>query len=214
MIAGEAFYWTFFDFSWGLKMDEDIRTDLLLFEEKGEQNTSKCFDLVKDRMEERAVEKVVVASTSGENGVRALRKFEDLEVKIVVVSHQFGYKKDGKIEFDDQKRKKIERADNASLVVTSDLLTRVPKMFRGKYGGSTKLDIIADTLRIFSEGVKVCVECSVQATDSGEISPGEEVAVIAGTAHGADTAVILESAHSHKLFEFDIKEIICIPRDR
>lgn len=195
-------------------MKEDSHSDLVLFDERGKENTSKCLRLVADRMEEKEIDKAVVASTSGETGVRALKSFSDMDVKLVVVSHQFGFKEDGEIELKERNKEKIESSETASLVVTPDILTRVPKMSRGKYGGSTYLDLIADTLRLFSEGMKVCVECSVQATDSGEIPSGEEIAAIAGTGSGADTGIILESKHSHKLFDIDIKEIVCMPRQR
>lgn len=193
---------------------KNIDRTLTLFESKGPENTEECFRLIAERMEEVGIDHLVVASTSGETGAKAVEYFEEKDVHVVVVSHQYGYSEDGKIELEDEHRNSIENSDNASLVVTPDVLTRVPKIVRGKYGGFSNLDLIADTLRIFSQGMKVCVECIIQAADSGNIPVGEEVAAIAGTISGADTGVILESQHSHKLFDIDIREIICMPREK
>lgn len=194
--------------------EEKHRPQITLFEDKGPGNTKACFESVARRVEELNLDNVLVASTSGETGAEAVDYFENYDVKLTVVSHQYGYKQDGKIELEESYRKIIKEAEFANLVVTPDLLTRVPKIVRGKYGGLSHLDLIADTLRLFSEGMKVCVECVMQAADSGSIPVGREIAAIAGTGQGADTGIILVSQHSHKLFDIDIREIVCIPRKR
>ena len=40
----------------------------------------------------------------------------------------------------------------------------------------------------------------------------KEVVCIAGTGHGADTAVVLQPVNAQKFFDLKIKEIICKPR--
>ncbi len=192
---------------------EKLEKNLTLFEEKGPENTEKCFEVVGERVRELGVNYVVVASTSGETGAEAVKFFEDYDVEVIVVSHQYGYAEDGQIELEEDHREVIENSENSSLVITPDVLTRVPKIVRGKYGGFSPLDLIADTLRMFSQGTKVCIECTVQAADSGNIPVGEEIAAIAGTVAGADSGIILESQHSHKIFDIDIREIVCMPRE-
>lgn len=188
------------------------RSGTVLFDEKGPKNTKKCFEAVAERVQDLGLEHVVVASTTGETGAAAVDFFEDLSVRVIVVSHQYGFREDNEIELEEKHKQKIEKAAHADLVVTPDVLTRVPKITRGKYGGFSHLDLIADTLRMFGEGMKVCIEISVQAADSGKIEAGKETAVIAGTGHGADTGIILEGQHSHKLFDIDVREIVCMPR--
>lgn len=196
-------------------MDKKNRkTKLTLFEEKGKENTEECFRLVAERVKELDIDYIVVASTSGETGAKAVEYFSDEDFHVVVVSHQYGYSEDGEIELEEEHREVIEESENASLVVTPDVLTRIPKIVRGKYGGFSHLDLIADTLRMFSQGTKVCVECVVQAADSGKIPVEEEIAAIAGTVSGSDTGIILKSQHSHKIFDLDIREIICMPREK
>jgi hypothetical protein len=49
------------------------------------------------------------------------------------------------------------------------------------------------------------------AADAGVIPVNEDVLVIAGSGRGADTAVILRAANSHRIFDMVIKEIIAKP---
>ena len=59
--------------------------------------------------------------------------------------------------------------------------------------------------------VEVCVEIILMACDGGLIKPGEKVIAVAGTAAGADTAVVVTSAPSTRLSDLHIHEIICKP---
>jgi hypothetical protein len=71
--------------------------------------------------------------------------------------------------------------------------------------------IIAQTLRLFGQGMKVVVEIAAMAADAGVIPVDKDVLVIAGSGRGADTAVILRAANSHRIFDMVIKEIIAKP---
>jgi hypothetical protein len=71
--------------------------------------------------------------------------------------------------------------------------------------------IMANLLRTFCQGMKVCVEIILMATDSGDIELGEEVIAVTGTGRGADTAVVAIAAPSTRLPELHITEIICKP---
>jgi len=82
-----------------------------------------------------------------------------------------------------------------------------------KYGGYAPLDIVADTLRMISHGVKVACEISLMAADAGLIPVGDEIIAIGGRGSGVDTAVILTPVNSKDLFNLKIHEIIAMPRD-
>lgn len=81
------------------------------------------------------------------------------------------------------------------------------------FGGVYPAQIIAQSLRMLGEGTKVCVEISTMAMDCGKIPYGEKIVAIAGSAEGADTAVILTPSHGSKIFETKIHEVICKPRN-
>ena len=79
------------------------------------------------------------------------------------------------------------------------------------YGTSTPT-VIANFLRCFSEGVKVCFEIVLSATDGGFLKNGEKIAAIAGTGKGADTALIMQ-ASSTQQFKLKVNEILCKPHN-
>ena len=68
-------------------------------------------------------------------------------------------------------------------------------------------------LSLFGHGLKVCVEITIMAADSGAI-PIEEVVAVGGRSRGADTAVVIRPAHMNNFFDAEIKEIICMPRNK
>jgi len=84
--------------------------------------------------------------------------------------------------------------------------------YRKKYGTITPTTIIADTLRIFGQGIKVAVEIILMATDAGLIMP-KPVIGIAGTSRGADTVILAEAKNSKKLFDMKVMDIIAKPKE-
>lgn len=81
-----------------------------------------------------------------------------------------------------------------------------------KFGGLPPTELIARTLYLFSQVIKVAVEIAVMAADAGHLSDKEEIIAIAGTNTGADTAVVLRPAYSHNFFNLKIREVIAKPR--
>jgi hypothetical protein len=71
--------------------------------------------------------------------------------------------------------------------------------------------IIAQTLRLFGQGMKVVVEIAAMAADAGAIPADKDVLVVSGSGRGADTAVVIKPANSHRLFDMVVKEIIAKP---
>jgi len=99
------------------------------------------------------------------------------------------------------------------LLTTTHLLAGVDRAVRNKFGGLYPAEIIAQSLRMLGQGVKVCVEIACMALDAGLIPYGQEVVAVAGSATGADTAVVIVPAHSNQFFDTKVKEIICKPRE-
>ena len=81
-----------------------------------------------------------------------------------------------------------------------------------KFGPIQVDEIIANVLRLFSQGVKVCLEISCMACDAGLIKAGEPVIAIGGSGGGADSAVVLSPSNTHRFFDTKILEVICKPR--
>ena len=81
---------------------------------------------------------------------------------------------------------------------------------QGLYPG----EIVAHSLRILGQGLKVCVEIAAMATDAGLLPYGEEVVAVGGSGRGADTVCVLLPAHGHDLFACQVREILCMPRGK
>ena len=81
-----------------------------------------------------------------------------------------------------------------------------------KYGGVTPAILMADTLKMLGQGMKVGVEISLMAMDNGAVPYGEEILAVGGCGHGADYVISLIPGHSNNLFETKVIDIICKPR--
>jgi uncharacterized protein len=179
------------------------------FENPGIENTDKVIDLVKTRKKELNIDYIVVASASGRSGVKLAQEIDDAH--IVNVTHHAGFRGGDDIEITTDYRKELENRE-VKIYAGSHALSGVGRGISNKFKGVTPVEVIAQTLRMFSQGVKVCVEISVMAADGGLIPTDSEVIAIGGTGKGVDTAVVLKAAHQGDFFDMRIHEIIAMPR--
>lgn len=180
---------------------------MILFEKKGKRNTQETLDIALKKAKELGIKHIVVASTTGETAKRLLNS----ELNIVCVTHQVGYNNPGEDQMSGEARELLQKK-GIKVLTTTHLLAGVDRALRFKFQGIYPAEIIASTLRMFGQGVKVCLEVSVMALDAGLIPHGEEIISVGGTGAGADTAMILTPAHSAYIFDSNIKEILCMPR--
>jgi len=182
----------------------------MYFEKPGPENTEQTLELAVAACKDKRLSHLVVASTWGETAAKALLPARTAGLKLVVVTHNFGFSEEGKCEFDGELRREIEQAGHK--VLSGTLVTRsLGKAIAVKLGFSES-ELIAGTLRIFGQGVKVCVEMACMAADHGLV-PSEDCVFVAGTSRGADTACIIRPASSNKFFDLKVREILCKPRD-
>lgn len=71
--------------------------------------------------------------------------------------------------------------------------------------------IVANTLRLFGQGVKVCVEIAMMAADTGAAPVDRPVVAVAGSHEGADTAMVITPASSNRIRDLKIHEILAKP---
>ena len=153
----------------------------------------------------------MVASTTGETGMLFSEAFKGKGVNIVVVTHSAGFKEQNAIEMPPEVRKSIEL--NGARVYTGSMLTHsIETAFSLKFNGIYPTLIIAQSLRRFGEGTKVCCEIVMMAADAGLIPEGEEVLAVAGTARGADCVLVVKSAASKRFLDLKVLEILAKPR--
>jgi uncharacterized protein len=190
----------------------------LLWEEKGHPNTEETLKTALQRSKELGINNLVLSSNSGETIKTLLSLINGLGLNaskliIVCVTHHVGFKGPGVDEMAPEIRTQLTEA-GVKILTTTHLFAGLDRAVRNKFGGVYPAEIMAQTLRIFGQGVKVAVEVAGMALDAGLIPHGEEVISIGGYNTGADSAIVIIPAHSNKFFDTEVREIICMPRKK
>ena len=183
---------------------------IVYYEAPGEVNTEPTLLRAKERAKSLGIQDIVVASTSGRTGVKACEVFKGFN--LVVVRHHTGFQTPGSQQMHPENERLI-LASGADVVTASHAFSGVERGMRAKRGTMGPLELMADTLRVFGEGTKVCLEIAVMAADAGAIPVGTPVVAIAGTNRGADTALVVQPAHSNNFFDMYVSEIIAKPSE-
>ncbi len=191
-------------------MSKSMESTVFYFDEKGPVNTEKTLEIALDCCKAWNIGKIVVASSTGETALKLNEKAANA-VEIIAVTYSAGSRFTSAVEQFNKNRDILFNKGN-KIVRGLHALSGVERGFESKYkSGFIPLNIIADTLRMFSQGVKVCVEIAVMAAEHGFITPDEEVVVIGGSGHGADTALVMRPAFAANIFETKIKALLCMP---
>jgi hypothetical protein len=180
------------------------------FKKAGGQNTGPLLRFVKEYVDREDIKDIVVASTSGETGIKASKIFK--RYNLVVVTHCFGSQEPGKTELLEEHRKEI-LASGAKIFTGVHALGSVERAIRKDFGTIQPLELIANVLRLMGEGTKVCVEVALMAADAGLIPVDRDIVAIGGTSKGADTALRIRPANTARFFDLKIREIIAKPYD-
>ncbi|WP_405307852.1 pyruvate kinase alpha/beta domain-containing protein [Methanobrevibacter sp.] len=188
------------------------RKFITYFDKEGNDYTDELILAVKDRLElSDQIKHIVIASASGKSALKLADAVGD-QVKIINVTHHCGFSGPNESDISNEMIKKLE---NEGIVTYFGLhaFSGAARGVTNKYGGYSPLDVVADTFRMFSHGIKVAAEISIMAADAGLIPVGEEIIAIGGRGHGVDSAVILTPANAKNLFDLEFHEIIAMPRD-
>jgi hypothetical protein len=183
------------------------KKSILYFPGPGD-HTDEALKAAKERADELGIRDIVVSSTEGTTALKAVDVFRGYNV--VVVTHVTGYKEAGGQEVSDERAKKI-RDGGGKIVTAAHAFSGVEQAIRKKFDTVYPAGIVAQTLRLFSQGMKVVVEITAMATDAGLVPADKDVVAIAGSHRGADTAVVIKPANSRAIFDMVVKEIICKP---
>lgn len=178
------------------------------FEKPGHSNTEATMQVLAEAQERTGIRQVVVASTYGSTGLEVARRFRERQLNLVVVTHNYGFREPGSLEMPPEIRAELT-ALGAKVISGTMPFRNIGTAIRELQGYSQQ-DLIANTLRLFGQGIKVCVEITLMAADAGQITP-DPVLAMAGTARGADTVAIIAPQSSNKLFDLKIREILVKP---
>lgn len=180
-----------------------MKKEITYYESTKQDHTLETFALVEQKIAETGVNKIILASTTGRTALKAMEYFADKHISLIIIPHQYGFSSETNL-FPSDTVKTLR--ENGHEVHFGTMLFHTEKLY-----GSNVSTIIADFLRCFSEGVKVCYEITLMAADGGLVKSGESVIAIAGTGANSDTALLLQASTTRNIRALRINEIICKP---
>lgn len=180
-----------------------MESKIIYFEGMGPENTEATFNLVLERLRALEIKKLVLASTTGATARKAMEFFKGSGVRLIVVPHQHDFHRE-KNAFPEDLIKALRASGHE--VHFGTMLFHTDGLYE-----SNVPTVMANLLRCFCQGVKVCFEIVLMATDAGLVASGEKVIAIAGTGRGSDTALVMQAASSQHLRRLKVNEIICKP---
>ena len=184
---------------------------IIYFDSQGEHNTDAALAAAVSYCRDNGLKKIVLASSSGATALK-LKQKAGAEIEVIAVTYGAGSMFTEKVKEFNENRNALVKA-GITIVRGVHALSGVERTFENKYKtGFMPLNLVSDTLRMFSQGMKVCVEVSIMAAEAGHISPQQDVVVLGGSGEGADTAVLMTPAYAASMFSLKIKEILCMPR--
>ncbi len=179
------------------------------FDGKGSQYTEETLRLAKKRADELGIKNIVVASYTGYTGVLASEIFKGYN--LVICAGMVGFTEPNVKRMTPENQEKIE-ANGGKIFYHLHSFGTLGRAVKQKFGPIQVDEIIANTLRTFSQGVKVALEISCMACDAGFIESNVPCIAIGGSGGGSDTAVVIQPVNTHRFFDIKVLEILCKPR--
>ncbi len=180
-----------------------MESKTVYFEGMDPGNTDITFRLAQERARALQIKKIVLASTTGATARKAMDFFKDDGVQLIVVPHQWDFHRPVNL-FPPELVKALREAGHE--VHFGTMLFHTDNLY-----GSAAPTLMANLLRCFSQGTKVCFETVLMATDAGLLASQERVIAIAGTGRGSDTALVMQAASSQHFNKIRVNEILCKP---
>jgi len=178
------------------------------FENPGRENTDEVLRIARQRAAELGIKTILVASTSGNTAIKAMEVLKGF--RVIAVSHSTGFTEPNIQQFTEENRRIVE-SKGGVILTTTHAFAGLSRAMRKKFNTYVIGEIIANSLRIFGEGVKVACEITMMAADSGLVHTDENIIAIAGTDGGADSAIVLRPVNTHNFFDLKVREILCKP---
>jgi hypothetical protein len=186
-----------------------MNQDIKYWDKPGKTNTTVTIRAAVKRAQELGITHCVVASCTGYTVKELLRKAK--KMTIVMITHQAGFSTPGKSDLQKKVADKLKQ-QGVIIYTGTHFFGGIGRAIRLKSGGLEIDELVANTLRIFGQGIKVAVEIAVMALDAGLLPYGKEIISIGGHGKGADTAIVCVPRHGKEFFSFEVREIICKPR--
>lgn len=180
--------------------------------EKKMKNADNTLEMARKRVTELNLKHVVVASYTGRTALKVAEAFKGMKVTLIAV---VGWGERMRLKEED--RKELERL-GVKIYRGTHTFHGASSAIVERFGGITEVGIIQETLRLFSQGTKVCVEIALMTADAGLIPVNREIMTLGGTGGWCDTAIVLKPSFANKLFDpiegLQIREIVVMPRNK
>jgi hypothetical protein len=186
----------------------EIAARATCFSQAGKANTDRTLGLAYARARELGIDTVLVATTSGETALRVAQVCKGM--KVIAVTHSTGFREPDTQELTPENRAAIEAA-GGTILTCQHALGGVNRAVRKKLATFQLDEIIAHTLRVFGQGIKVVAEIALMAADAGLVRTDTPVMAIGGSGRGADTAAVVLPTNAQTFFDLRIPEIVCRP---
>jgi hypothetical protein len=194
--------------------------NVMYFESPGFLNTDSVIEVTKERLKMRDVVAVIVPITTGRTLEKFVNKLEK-DAKIISISEDEVMKACKRISYPDKGvlgklvRKRLDESSENDVNVRRDIfdITFLPLC-------GDAWSLIAETLYVFGQGMKVAIEIAIAAVEIGKIPSSTKVISIGGTGEGADTAVVLQTSNQKESFSskpekrLSIQEILAMPIEK
>ena len=187
-----------------------VEKKIVYFERPGKENTDEVLSLIQERAEELGIKTVVLASTYGTSAVKAVKALKGLNV--IVVSTAPGTRKPGQALTEENRR--IIEAAGFPIFIGTHAFAGISRAVKRRFETVQVGDLMADTLKIFGEGIKVACEITMMAADANLINIDEPVIATGGSGAyglGTDTAIVLKPVYAVDFFDIKIQDILCKP---
>ncbi len=180
------------------------------FEKPGADNSRRCLEIVLGLVGE-GYSHVVAATTHGDTALLFAKGLLDKKgVNLVAVTHNVGFGEPNKDDCSPETRRELEAL--GARVFTGTILTRsIEAAFMKKHQGLYPTYIVAETLRLFGQGIKVAVEIVMEACDAGLVPEGVDVVAVAGTGRGADTVAVIRAHPSNRFLDVRVRQVLAKP---
>jgi len=195
-----------------------IERRVLYFEKDYVDHLDSVIEVARKIVNEGKVNYVLVASGTGRSGLKFAEVLKDKRVKLVVVTSPATSPFTRLPEFSQNIRKLKEMG--IPVVQGPYLFDSIAESYTREKSGCmlTVCSIIADTLRLFSQGIQVTPMVSVLAVEAGYVPEDVEALVVAGTKGTINTACLVRTSSAYNFFNdekgFCFREILCMPRER
>jgi hypothetical protein len=191
----------------------DLNLEVTYFEKGGAHNTDKALEIANKYAERFGVKDIIIASTTGTTAKKASQVFDPNQLNVVIVTHTYYFGGiDKRQSFPDDLRDNLTQK-GITVLSTTHAFGGVERSMRIALQQWGPIEILAKYLRTnFCQGMKVCMEIALMASDGGLIQDlSKDIICIGGTGRGADTVCLIKPRTTSLFDQLRVKAILAKP---